>query len=313
MVNYKLSNSIINFHSVFDPQWMEQVFLFLKSKYSIVPLENVYQNYFTNKSLKNSCHITFDDGDISFYNIVFPLLKKYQFPLSIYVSPTATIERKNFWFQEIRDYDNGILKNVLFDTVKLPAHFSRYPLHAIFKSLRLKTIWQVIDHYQQKTNTAPKNCMNMDVQQLKELHNSGLVAIGAHTQNHPILKNEIDDTARKEILSSVAQLSDLLGTKVEHFAYPNGQPSLDFTEREMKYLREAGIKIAFSTENKSFSKKDNPLAIPRNGLSYGSQRFVLFKLLMGNKWDLLKKTIKGKQEADWRYLLAKELGKNQSI
>ena len=48
------------------------------------------------------------------------------------------------------------------------------------------------------------------------------------------------------------------------------------------------------------SKSDDLLSIPRNGISKGSKEFILFKLLVGNNWDLLKHLIKGRQENDYR-------------
>jgi len=140
----------------------------------------------------------------------------------------------------------------------------------------------------------------MDKTQLQELHKSGLVSIGAHTLNHPILKNETDEVANKEIKSSIKGLSEILGEKVKYFAYPNGTPDLDFSEREQEWLKSLDIKLAFSTENRSFNRKDNPLSIPRNGISRGSCTFVKLKLLSGSKWTVLKRLLNGKQEDDYR-------------
>jgi len=77
----------------------------------------------------------------------------------------------------------------------------------------------------------------MSESELKEAYDSGLVAVGAPTQNHPILANETEQTSRYEIQSSILELSDMLGTQVKYFAYPNGIPSLDFGEREIDVLK----------------------------------------------------------------------------
>jgi len=302
-----LPNTIINSHAVYNKKWMEEVLLLLKSKYNLVSIQKIEDFYYNGSKLKNSCHITFDDGDKSFYNIVFPLLKKHNIPVSIYVSPSAAKEDRNFWFQEIRDYDKSKLKDICSKLLeKSRQHIEKYPLSAILKSLKVQTIWNIIREYQKETGTQSKASINMNVEQLKELHNSGLVSIGAHTQNHPILANETDKAAEDEIKSSVNQLSEILDTTVEHFAYPNGVPDMDFGQREIKYLQEAGIKIAFSTENKTFKSSENTLSIPRNGISYGNKNFVLMKLIAGSKWVFLKKLIKGKQEGEFR----KEVIKN---
>ena len=41
--------------------------------------------------------------------------------------------------------------------------------------------------------------MNITKEQLMELNNSGLVEIGSHTNNHPILANESDNMLEWEI------------------------------------------------------------------------------------------------------------------
>jgi len=150
----------------------------------------------------------------------------------------------------------------------------------------------------------------MSESELKEVYNSGLVAIGAHTQNHPILANETETTAQYEIQSSILELSEILADPVKYFAYPNGIPQIDFGEREMNFLKAMNIKLALSTENKSFSIKDNPLNIPRNGISKGNKSFLFLKLLMGSKWDIVKKLCLGKQEDDYREEIRNIIAKN---
>lgn len=296
-----LPNTIINFHAIYDNAWMEKIFVLLKRQYNIVPISEIEKFYYHGHKLRNVCHITFDDGDSSFYIKVFPLLKKHQIPVSIFVSPKAASEQINFWFQEIRDYDSSTIMDILHN-----GNFMGHPtpqgpsVYAALKDMTLDNIWRVIDKYQKMTNTPPKPCMNMTPSQLIELKNSMLVNIGAHTLNHPILKNENNETATHEIKTSIDELGNLLNTKIKYFAYPNGFPNLDFGTREIEILKKCGIALSFSTEKKSFSKGDNPLSIPRNGLSYGNKTFVMMKLVAGDKWYIIKRLLKGKQENDYR-------------
>jgi peptidoglycan/xylan/chitin deacetylase (PgdA/CDA1 family) len=295
-----LKNTIINFHAVYNKDWMELVLLFLKKHYNIVSINEIEQFYYRGKKLKNSCHITFDDGDISFYEIVFPLLKKHKIPVSIFVSPLATKQRKNFWFQEIRGYDQDKLR----DIIKQKNYYADIDkisiLNAVFKSLRIEQIWDIIEEYKKITRANPKVCINMTVEQLIDLDKSGLVAIGAHTQNHPILLNESDAVSEYELNSSIEELSSILNHQIKYFAYPNGTPGKDFSEREIKYLKESNITLCFSTETNFFSIDDDTLKIPRNGLSKGNMRFIFVKLLLGSKYGKIKRLIKGRTEKDFR-------------
>jgi len=294
-------NTIINFHKIYDKEWMESVLLFLSNIYNIVSIQDIESYYYNQKPLHNCCHITFDDGDRSFYTTVFPIIKEFQLPVSIYVSPKIVKTGENFWFQEIRNYNKEVLRNIINNKYPYLKNINpKIPISAIFKSLQLTQIWEVISEYRSIMKIDAEKRMNMSESELKEVYNSGLVAIGAHTLNHPILANETETAAHNEIQSSIIELSEILGIPVRYFAYPNGIPQLDFGEREMNILKSMNIKLAFSTENKSFSIKDNPLSIPRNGISKGNKSFLFMKLLLGNKWDIVKRIFNGKQEDDYR-------------
>jgi peptidoglycan/xylan/chitin deacetylase (PgdA/CDA1 family) len=287
-----LPNTIINFHAVYNQYWMEKVIILLNKMYHIVPLSSIEDFYYNGKELKNVCHITFDDGDDTFFDTVFPIIKKHNTPVSIFVSPLAINERRNFWFQEIRGYDRNFIRKLIHDKVTVSSA-SSLSNSSIFKSMKLSEIWDIIKLYQKETKTNPKPCMNMNLQKILELQHSGLVHIGAHTLNHPILGNEDDETVEHEITSSVEKLRVLLNNRVSSFAYPNGKPDSDFGIREMNILKNIGIKIAFSTFNSTFSSSDNPFSIPRNGLSKGNTAFIMAKLLAGKNWELVKKVMYG--------------------
>ena len=294
-------NTIINFHKIYDKEWMRNVLLFLSNIYNIVSIQYIESYYYNQKPLHNCCHITFDDGDRSFYTTVFPIIKEFQLPVSIYVSPKIVKTGENFWFQEIRNYNKEVLRNIINNKYPYLKNINpKIPISAIFKSLQLTQIWEVISEYRSIMKIDAEKRMNMSESELKEVYNSGLVVIGAHTLNHPILANETETAAHNEIQSSIIELSEILGIPVRYFAYPNGIPQLDFGEREMNILKSMNIKLAFSTENKSFSIKDNPLSIPRNGISKGNKSFLFMKLLLGNKWDIVKRIFNGKQEDDYR-------------
>jgi peptidoglycan/xylan/chitin deacetylase (PgdA/CDA1 family) len=166
--------------------------------------------------------------------------------------------------------------------------------------MKVHEINRLITDYKKAYKIPDRERVGMNLDQLMELKKSGLVSIGAHTLHHPILKNEDDETTRNEIQQSVQELGDLLQERIKYFAYPNGFPGLDFGERELNFLKEAKIRLAFSTESKSFSLNDNPLSIPRRGITKGGSTFVFTKLAFGDYWDKIKIILKGKQEKDFR-------------
>ena len=82
--------------------------------------------------------------------------------------------------------------------------------------------------------------------QLKHLYDSGM-EIGAHTVQHPILFSVDAREARKEIETSRADIESIIGSPVTLFAYPNGKPSIDYSQRDVDLVRELGFEAAVST------------------------------------------------------------------
>lgn len=297
----KIKNTIVNFHVIPNEQWMEDIIVLLKSKFQMIGTTELLEFYYGNHALENACHITVDDGDISVYSILFPLIKKYQIPISIYVSPHAVLTGENFWFQEIKGYDyKQFLQFYQGLKGRRQEFINEKQVSGILKTLQVDEINDIIASYKKKFNIPDKKRMGMDLKQVQELTKSGLVTIGAHTLHHPILKNETEERVKWEIQESVTQLSELLNQDICCFAYPNGIPGLDFGPREMGYLKDVNIKLAFSTESKNFNKTFDPLSIPRRGVTKGSKHFVYTKLLLGDYWEVLKGMLKPNQEKDFR-------------
>lgn len=282
-------NQIINFHLINDIDWFENVVCFLKSKYTFITTDELNEFYQGNINLKNSCHITIDDGDKSFYELIFPVLKKHNVPASLYVSPIICSAKSNYWFQEIIGFKQLEMKRIISEISDIPLNlFINYNLESIMKSMQINQIYEIIDRYCKKTNTPKKTFQNMSVENIKVVDKSGLIEIGAHTMNHPILKNENDISSQYEIKESINELSNILNRKIKYFAYPNGIPELDFSERERKYLKESDILLAFSTDSKNFSLYDDKTSIPRIGISSSeNMNFLKTKLRLGSYWGPL--------------------------
>ena len=288
-MKFIVMNKIINFHLVKDSFWFENMICYLKSKYTFITTDVLNEFYHDHINLKDTCHITVDDGEISFYNVIFPVLKKYNVPASIYVSPRISKEKSNYWFQEVNGYDPLELKRIIADMLNIPLKsIFKFSSDSILKTQKISKIQEIIERYRKSTNSPAKSFQNMTVDNLKEVFQSGLLTIGAHTLNHPILMNEDDLTSKYEITESVNELSDLLNHEIKYFAYPNGIPFLDFAEREKKCIQEIDIKLTFSTESKNLSLSDDKTSIPRIGISDGERLpFFKTKMLLGSNWETI--------------------------
>lgn len=286
-------SKVINFHEVHDIDWFEQVVIYLKENYQMISANQLNEFYYTDAKLDNACLITVDDGHLSSYEIIYPILKKYNIPAIFFVSPLIAQGKGtvNFWFQEISDYDSQLLKELFVEETTI-TYDNRLSLKSNLNKLSLDDIWKIIKRYQLEYNVAPKTPQNMTMQQIQQIDKEGLVEIGAHTMLHPFLANESEERAVKEIKESIAQLEVQLQHPVRTFAYPNGTPIKDFGRREMNILRETSVQLAFSTDARNISKSDNVYVIPRYGLSCGSLKFIALKLFMGKYYKPLASFIR---------------------
>jgi len=288
-MKFTTMNKVVNFHLVNNGAWFENIVCYLKSRYVIITSEALYEFYQSSFDLRNSCVITIDDGDKAFYDVIFPVLRKHKISVSIFVSPKICIEESNYWFQEISGYNQLELKQIISDISNVPLKsLLKYNSESILKTLGINQINEIIKRYRKKTNTPKKSFQNMTVNNLKEVKQSGLVTIGAHTMNHPVLKNEDDITSKYEIYESVTGLSNLLNHEVKYFSYPNGIPDVDFSEREKNYVCKSGIKLAFTTASKNVSTSDERTCIPRFGISdCENMSFFKTKIFMGSHWEAI--------------------------
>lgn len=290
----KMAKSLVLvFHKEENGPLFEKIIVALKARYNLVSAAQLEDLLLKKKELKNICHISFDDGYKSFYTVVFPILKKYYVPVSLFVSPEIIVSQKNYWFQEIEGYDEDQLKNILARQLNISYNsICKFSIMAIFKSLPANTIKHIIRQYQQQAGSNTKVSENINIDQVKEMAASGLVTVGAHTINHPVLANEEDAQCRYEIEESIKQLESILGHPVKYFAYPNGRPGFDFGEREISYLKENNITLAFSTELDHISVNSNPLSIPRMGFATmglsPANLLIYFRLNAGKKWINIK-------------------------
>lgn len=286
-------SKIINFHAVNDALWFENVIIYLKSRYKMITLKELYAYYYDNYQVRNACLITVDDGHVSSYNVIYPILKKHQVPAVFFVSPEIAMRKKimNYWFQEIEGYSNDNLLKIAREYF-VQTDVRKTTDKKLIDKLPIDTIRTIISRYQREYSVQPKLPQNMTVEQIQEIDKDGLVEIGAHTLYHPFLANETDRRSKEEIQSSISQLEEILQHPILAFAYPNGRPNVDWGEREIGYLKETSVKLAFSTYHHDLTLANDVYAIPRYGLTKGSLFFIRLKLFFGEYYLHIKKIIK---------------------
>jgi peptidoglycan/xylan/chitin deacetylase (PgdA/CDA1 family) len=86
-----------------------------------------------------------------------------------------------------------------------------------------------------------------------------LFEIGSHTANHPILASLPRNQQREEIVTSRAAIAEWTGRPVRAFAYPNGQPGIDYNSETVSILTEVGFDFGFTTRYRFAHSSEAPL------------------------------------------------------
>lgn len=263
------TNLAIAFHEVPSPSWFNDALDALSVFYRFVAAEDVESYFVRGSRFNNRCHVTFDDGHWTFAKYALPILRERRIPASLFVSPRVIRERANYWFQDVVTIrrqvgEPAVRAAIAEECPRLGGVAENLAMWSMLLSLPMTSIQQVLQRLK-ANHDVQLEPQNMTVDQLRDAVGSGVVTIGAHTCDHPVLANETDERSREEILSSVRELTDLIGRPIQTFAYPNGTEGLDFGPREVRYLQEAGVTVAFATDVGFFGPSTNPLAVARGG------------------------------------------------
>ena len=109
-------------------------------------------------------------------------------------------------------------------------------------------------------------------EELREMHDSGLVAIEPHTLTHPKLAKLSRIDAEREIRESRRTLQEILGTTPTLFAYPYGS----FSEETIAVVRELGFMGAVMVKEGTVGPDTDPFRLPRNSIDR-STTFAQFR------------------------------------
>ena len=216
--------------------------------------------------------VTFDDGYSDNEELALPILKRLNIPATVFVT-TGQLNGGRMWNDTIietlriakgnsidltgaglglYDISNKVKRfNVALSIIKEVKHWS---LASRDKAVRAVASLEM-------DGLLPNDLMMSD-EQVKNLSING-IEIGAHTETHPILATLDLAAAKREICAPKEKLELLIGRPVEHFAYPNGRPGVDYRVEHRDLSELAGYNSAVSTHWGVASKVSDRWQLPR--------------------------------------------------
>jgi peptidoglycan/xylan/chitin deacetylase (PgdA/CDA1 family) len=102
----------------------------------------------------------------------------------------------------------------------------------------------------------------MTAEQLREIAHEGLIELGGHTVNHPLLASETIDVQHTEISRGRAALQGMTHQRICGFSYPFGGRR-DYTEESVAAAKSGGFDFACSNFPGVVDRQTDPFQLPR--------------------------------------------------
>ncbi len=244
--------------------------------FQVLPLSEGLARLHTNTLPEKSVVLTFDDGLYSFYQVAWPILKQYHFPVTVYLTTYYCVYNRPI-FDLICSYLLWQARDEVYDAHGLAE--LQGPLDLRTKAARARVLrqlkgWAAQQELSgiQKEELAHQFAERLGVdygeirrRRLLHLMNPGEVAELAaegvsfqlHTHRHRTPRQR--ELLEEELEQNHRCIAELTGSAPEHFCFPNGvwHPS------HLLWLREWGVQSATTCEPGLAARTANPWLLPR--------------------------------------------------
>lgn len=244
--------------------------------------------------------VTFDDGYADCLYGAKPVLERYAVPATVFVVSGSVGSQQEFWWDELewlllqpgrlpgnlQLVVNGERHQWTLDGAAeySPEEFSRNinwhygqpdhptPRHRLFRSLygllqplaphQRRSLVDELRTWAGSGSKARPTHRTLSPEEVIRLAQGGLVEVGAHTVNHPMLSALPLREQRDEIQRSKTRLEEILDTPVRSFSYPHGM-SAHYTEATAAVVRDSGYACACSSRPGTVGRGTDRFEIPR--------------------------------------------------
>ncbi len=266
----------------------------LRQRFSPIGLRNL-RLIALNRWRARSVVLTFDDGYADNLHFAKPRLEAAGIPATVFVTAGKVSSRRGFWWDELEaillrqttlppaldltiggktfHWDLPQEQNhpvdpgwhVLLATAPTVRHQIYLEIAPLIRNLPPSERESVMDYlfsWAGLLRAADESTRALTEPELGRLADGGIVEVGAHTVNHPVLSTLSSTEQLREISSSKRLLEELLGRPVTSFAYPYGGKS-DYTRDSVAIVKAAGFRCACSNFEGTVTLAADPYQLPR--------------------------------------------------
>ena len=240
---------------------------------SVLPLASALQRLYNGTLPPRSVAITYDDGTYDFYRVALPVIREFDYPVTVYLTtyysdhhqPVFNVMlRYLLWkgqgrvlhFPEVFPADTPLTED---SRPGLAARFRQFAAENVLsgsqKELLLERLAQALEiDYDDLRQRRLLHLMTHE--EAREAARSG-VDVQLHTHRHRLydsrtaFQGEIEDNRRR--------VESITGLPANHFCYPAGCHLPEFP----KWLGEIGVLSATTTETGIATRSSDPFLLPR--------------------------------------------------
>jgi peptidoglycan/xylan/chitin deacetylase (PgdA/CDA1 family) len=270
---------------------------YLQQHYKFIALDEAVGHLRKGICPPNCIALTFDDGYKCVYRSAFPILVKYKIPFTVFITTGAVEKKELLWYDkllfmigktQVQEFSLPEISKEIYhissDNEKKEAFTDivRF-LKRVNNEEMEKHLRNIRDILKIKEKELEEIDFMLSWDEIKEMHDSGLVSYGAHTINHPILTEVALNVAKHEIQESKRIIEEKLGITVNSFAYPNG----DYNTKIENIVITSGYKYAFTVIGPKKGEEFSAYTLGRVGFTY--EFFSFFALRVAGLFDLFHK------------------------
>lgn len=233
----------------------ERQLRWIKAWFNVLPLSDAVQRLRGGSLPDRPLAITFDDGYADNYDIALPVLERVGLPATFFIATSFLDGGRMFndsVIESVRQYGGSRLDLSALgmgihvtDSIEARRQAIRLLLPRV-KYLEPPRRLEVVQQIADAAGADLPDDLMMTSEQVAALVRRGM-EVGGHTASHPILASLSLRDARREIEDGRRALERIVERRVTLFAYPNGQPNLDYTRATVELARELDFEAAVTT------------------------------------------------------------------
>lgn len=276
------------------PQFLEEVIYWVRENgFDVISLDEAHYRLIEGEFDRSFVCFTFDDGYRDNRDFAYPIFKRHNLPMAIYVPSDFADGAGNLWWLAlehiVREVDQLRMRfeGEMHTFVCGDAKEKEATYHALYWWLRAmgeRDARGVVAGLSRSIGFDPSELSRelvMTWDELRQLTDDPLVTIGGHTKSHFALSKLSLGEARIEIESNLTRIETELGRRPTHFSYPYGSEE-SAGAREFTLTRELGLKTAVTTRKGVLYSEhaEHLMALPRVSLNGDFQDLKYLSVLM---------------------------------